>query len=165
MHNLTPKNLHINGLFFCKIKKIPFLGVFGHYPQNEIFFQKSDYVSFLRLKQPNFMRSFRQILWAVLEKMSLPTDVLIYWQWWNHRTPFLLKAGVQKIIMFTRAYDEKRLCNSMKDMLSTEREEYLTDKFTALWGSNSMFVTQTAEIFTSKPLVAFWKVITIRILL
>ena len=31
----------------------------------------------------------------------------------------------------TRGYDEKRLCNLMKDTLSTEREEYLTEKFTA----------------------------------
>ena len=33
VHDLNPKNLHITGLFFCKIQK----PVLGHYPQNEIF--------------------------------------------------------------------------------------------------------------------------------
>ena len=39
------------------------------------------------------MRTFRKIQWAVSEKTGLPTDLLTYWQWWNHRTPFRLKAG------------------------------------------------------------------------
>ena len=42
-------------------------------------------------------RSFRKILWAVLEKMHISTEILTYWQWWNHRTPFLLEVGVQKV--------------------------------------------------------------------
>ena len=33
MHDLNPKNLHINGLiFFAKSKKPYFQGNFGHYP-------------------------------------------------------------------------------------------------------------------------------------
>ena len=141
MHNLTPKNLHINGLFFAKLKKSYFWVFLGIIPKMNFFFQKSGCVSFLRLKQPNFMRSFREILWAVLEKTRLPTDILIYWQWWNHRTPFLLKAGVQKIIMFTIAMRwlntlqrERMMRNdcAIRWKTSTQREEYLTDKFTAL---------------------------------
>ena len=85
-------------------KKCYFWGVFGHYPQNEIFSQRSGSTSFLPLRHPNFMRSFRKILWTVLEKMCLPTDILTYWQWWNHRTPFRLKVGVQKAILTTATY-------------------------------------------------------------
>ena len=93
------KNLHINGLyFFGKIrkKKNYFCDIFRHYTQNENFSQKSASFSFLPLRHPNFMRSFRKILWTVLEKTPLPTDTLIYWQWWNYKTTFRLKAGVQK---------------------------------------------------------------------
>ena len=100
VHDLNLKNLHINGLFFVflfftKSKKPYLWGVFGNYPQNEICSQKSGYVRFLPLRHPNFMRRFRKILWAVSEKTRLPNDILTYWQteWWNHRTPFRLKAG------------------------------------------------------------------------
>ena len=41
------------------------------------------------------MRSSRKILWAVLEKSRLPTDILTYCQWWNDRTPFPLKAKLK----------------------------------------------------------------------
>ena len=67
--------------------------------KNEIFFKKFGSVSFLPLRQPNFMRSFRKILCVVLEKTPLPTDILTYWQLWNHNTPFHLKAGVQKVCL------------------------------------------------------------------
>ena len=53
VHDLNPKNLYINGLFFflffffAKSKKPYFRGVFGCSPQNEIFSQKSSSLSFL----------------------------------------------------------------------------------------------------------------------
>ena len=100
VHDLNPKNLHINGsmdYFFAKSQNPCFLGVLGYYPQNEIFSKKSGSVSFLPLRHPNFMGSFREILRAVLKKTRLPTDILTYWQWWNHRTPFRLKAKVQRL--------------------------------------------------------------------
>ena len=64
-----------------------------------VFSQKCSSVNFLPLRHPNFMRSFRKILWAILEKMCLPTDILTYWQWWNHRTPFSQKVEVQKVAL------------------------------------------------------------------
>ena len=57
VHHLNPKNLHISGFFPAKSKKTYFGGVFGHYTQNEIISEKSGSVSFLLLRQPNFMRS------------------------------------------------------------------------------------------------------------
>ena len=81
VHDLNPKNLHINGsmdYFFAKSKNPCFLGVLGYYPQNEIFSKKSGFVSFLPLRHPNFMGSFRKILRAVLKKTRLPTDILTY---------------------------------------------------------------------------------------
>ena len=62
VHDLNPKNLHINGLFFLQNPKSPFLGgAFGRYPQIEIFSQKSGSVRFLLLRHSNFMRYFRKI--------------------------------------------------------------------------------------------------------
>ena len=46
---------------FAKSKKPYFGGVFGHYPQNETFSQKSGSARFLPLRHPNFMRSFRNM--------------------------------------------------------------------------------------------------------
>ena len=66
--------------------------------QNDIFFQKSGSISFLPLRRPNFMRSFRKILWTMSEKMCLPTDILTYW----HKIPSCLKAGVQQMISHYR---------------------------------------------------------------
>ena len=92
MHDLNPKNLQINRLIFFLIlenpKKPYFWGVLGHFAQNEIVPQKSGSISFLPLRPPNFMRSFRKIVWAVLEKTSLPSDILTYLQCWNHRPLF-----------------------------------------------------------------------------
>ena len=62
VHDLNPKNL--------------FLGCFGHYPQNEMFCQKYDSIRFLPSRHPNFMRSFRKILSAVLSKRVY---LLTYW--------------------------------------------------------------------------------------
>ena len=48
-------------LLFWQNQKNPiFGGVFGHYSQNEIFPQISGSVSFLPLRHPDFMRSFRK---------------------------------------------------------------------------------------------------------
>ena len=92
MHDLNPKNLQINRLIFFLIlenpKKPYFWGVLGHFAQNEIVPQKSGSISFLPLRPPNFMRSFRKIVWAVLEKTSLSSDILTYLQCWNHRPLF-----------------------------------------------------------------------------
>ena len=63
----------------AKSKKLYFEFFGGHYSQNEIFSQKSDPVNFLPLRQPNFLWSFRKILYAVLGKTCLPADMLTYW--------------------------------------------------------------------------------------
>ena len=93
MHDLNPKNLHMNGLIFLQNKKPPIFRVLlGIIPKLR-FFPKNLAVIFLVVRHSNFMRSFRKILWAVLEKTRY---LLTYWQWWNLRTPFRLRAGVQK---------------------------------------------------------------------
>ena len=67
----TKKSRHQWTNFSVKSKKHHFWGIFGHYPQNEIFFKKFGFVSFLHLRHLNFMQSFKKILWAVfLEKMK-----------------------------------------------------------------------------------------------
>ena len=48
--------------YFGKSRKPYFWGVWGHYPQNEIFSKKTGSVSVLPLRHPNFIRSFRKIL-------------------------------------------------------------------------------------------------------
>ena len=78
--------------YFLQNSKTIFFGCFSALSQ------KSDSVSFLPLGHLNFVRSFWKILWAILEKMRLPTDILTYWQWWIHMTPFHLKARIQKNI-------------------------------------------------------------------
>ena len=92
VHNLNTKNLHINGFFFSKSQKTYFW--VGIIPKIRFFSQMSSSISFLRLKHSNFKRSLREILWAILEK------TLTYWHndWWNHRTPFRLKADLQQYI-------------------------------------------------------------------
>ena len=68
VHDLNPKNPHIDGLLFLQNPKNPIFrvqGIFGHYPQNEIFFQKSDSISFSSVRHPNFKKSFRKTLWAI----------------------------------------------------------------------------------------------------
>ena len=64
----SKKSTHQWTKFFAKSKKHHFWGIFGHYPQNEIFFKKSGSVTFLPLIFPNFMQSFRKLLWVVLQK-------------------------------------------------------------------------------------------------
>jgi len=73
----TKKLTHQWTKFRSKSKKLYFGGIFGHYPQNEVFFKKSRSVSFLHLRHPNFMQSFRKILRVVMEKNGYwPTDWL-----------------------------------------------------------------------------------------
>ena len=70
VHGLNPKNLNINTLLFLQNPKNPILGeVFGHYPKNEHFSQKSGSASFLPLRHLNFMTSFRKIILVVLKKL------------------------------------------------------------------------------------------------
>ena len=72
---------------FLKYPKTPIFRVFwGIVPKIRFFSQKFGSVSFSTLRHPNFMRSFRKALWAVLEKTRLPTDILTYWllTYWNH---------------------------------------------------------------------------------
>ena len=77
VHDLNPKNLRINGLIcFLQNPENLFLECFWALFPKWDFSQKFCSVSFLLLGYPNFMRSFRKILWAVLEKTRLPTDIL-----------------------------------------------------------------------------------------
>ena len=96
----------VNGLFFfffCKIQKKTFWGCFWNYPQSEIFSQKSGSVSILPLRHPNFMRISRKILWAVLEKICLTTDILT-------ADPFLPKGtGPKMKLDFLRIFDNHLL--------------------------------------------------------
>ena len=64
--------------FVAKSKKPYFGGVVGHYSQNEIFSKKYSCQFFNLKRHPNFMKSFRKILWSVLEKTHLPTDIMTY---------------------------------------------------------------------------------------
>ena len=95
VRDLNPKNLHISALNFLQNqkKKNYFGGVFGYYPQNKIFSQKSSSFSFLHV---NTLTS-----WQVSEKSYEPfwrkcVYLLIYWHT-DSRTPFRLKTGVQQI--------------------------------------------------------------------
>ena len=79
VHDLNPKNLHINELIFCKVqRKRTIFGVFWHYPQNDIFPQKIRLCQFFSLRHPNLMKRLRKILWAILEKTCLHTEILTY---------------------------------------------------------------------------------------
>ena len=80
LHDLGQKNLCINELFFffCKILKTLFLGYFWALSPNWDFPPKIQLYQFLSLRHRKFMRSFNKILWATLEKKSLPTDLLTY---------------------------------------------------------------------------------------
>lgn len=84
---------YIDGLDFLAKTKKNFFG--GILPQN-ILSEKSGLVSFLPLRHPNFVRNIRQIVWAILEKTWLLTDLLSYWKWWFHRTHIRLKVGTQQ---------------------------------------------------------------------
>ena len=46
---------YTNYLKCVKLKKTHFWDIFGHYPQTEIFFKKSGFVSFSSSRHPNFM--------------------------------------------------------------------------------------------------------------
>ena len=72
-----PKKSTLHGLLFLQDQKSPIFGVFQKKYQKK--FQK------------NPMSRFRQNTFTYWHN-----DILTSWQWWNHRTPFHLKAGVQK---------------------------------------------------------------------
>ena len=91
-----PKKSRHQWTFFCKIQKTLSLGCFWALSPKWDFFPKLQLRQFLPLRHSKVTRSFRKIQWAILEKKRLPTDILTFWQWWNHRTPFCLKLGVQK---------------------------------------------------------------------
>ena len=76
--------------FFFRKKNI-FWVILGIIPRMK-YFRKSSSVSFLSLRHPNFMRSFRKSYMPFWRKHVY---LLAYWQQWNHRTPFHLKARVQ----------------------------------------------------------------------
>ena len=122
VHDLNPTNLHINELFYAKSQKPYFGGVLGHFSQNEIFPKKSDSVRFLPLRHPNFIRSFRKTLWAVLEKTCLPNDILTYWQWWNHRTAFRLNRGSKKYNIANNGIISPSLADFMEQRKMFENE-------------------------------------------
>ena len=60
--------------------------------------------------------------WEVSEKFYEPfwrkhVYLLTYWQWWNHRTPFCPKAGIQKELTESRSnkylnnHESNEICN------------------------------------------------------
>ena len=97
----TSKKIYTS-MDFCKIQKTLFSGYFWALSSKWDFSQKSSSASFLPLRHPNFMRSFRKILPAFLEKKRLRSDIIkmTYLQWWNHRIPFCLNLGLQKLHWF-----------------------------------------------------------------
>ena len=98
LHDLGPKNIHINKLFFFfQNLKAFFWGYFG------VLSRKSCSVSFLPLRHLNFMRSSKKNAMSCFGKSGLPywpTDLLAFWRWCIHRTSFLLRAWVQKFKHF-----------------------------------------------------------------
>ena len=105
VHDLNPEHLHIKGIFLENLKTPYSWVIFGHYPQNKIFPRKSGSIIFY---PEGTLTS-----WEVSEKSDEPfwrkrvylltywhSDTLVYWQWWNHRTPFCLKTGVQKLYQY-----------------------------------------------------------------
>ena len=79
--SFIPKILTHQWTKFCsKYKKPYFWGIFWHYLKSEFFFQKIRLRQFSTLRHPNFMQTFRTILWAVFKKNGYwPTDWLTDW--------------------------------------------------------------------------------------
>ena len=78
VHDSNTKNLHVNGLFFlCKIRKTLIFWYFWTLSPKQYFFPKICPRQFPPLRHPNFTRSFRKILRAILEKTRLTADLLI----------------------------------------------------------------------------------------
>ena len=80
--------------FFCKIQKTLFLGCFWALSLKWDCFQKI-WSQFITLTAPKLHEKFQKNPISCLEKHVY---LLTYWQWWNHRTPFCLKTGVEKTI-------------------------------------------------------------------
>ena len=73
MHDLNPKNLHINGVFFLTKSK-----------KNFFFFC-------IILKMRFFLKN------PAVSFFPWHTDILTYWQWWNHRTLFAQRSGSKEL--------------------------------------------------------------------
>ena len=106
VHDLNPKHLQINGIFFCKIRKSLFLWSFWALSPKMRFFSKnsapsvfypSDNLTLWEVSEKSYESFWRKCLYLLT---YWHTDILTYWQWWNHRTPFHLKAGVQKVCLY-----------------------------------------------------------------
>ena len=74
-----PKKKIVKAVFEKNIK-VPDFGLicrpFREYLQIKNFFQKSDSITFLSLKWPNFMQKIRKVLRAISEETALPTNQL-----------------------------------------------------------------------------------------
>ena len=93
-----PKKKIVKAVFEKNIK-VPDFGLicrpFREYLQIKNFFQKSDCITFLFLKSPNFMQKIRKVLRAVSEKTTLPTNQLTN-QLLKHRSYRTSLTPVQK---------------------------------------------------------------------
>ena len=133
-HNLNPENLHINGLIFCEIQNSifrVFLGIISKmrfFPKNLLhqFFTYQD--PWLHEKFPkNPMSYFRENMFTYWH-----TDILT---WPNHRTPFCLRAGVQKqrnpAILNQEIFLQRILQSGWLRVICTKTQE---GKFPKTWG-------------------------------
>ena len=76
VHDLNPKNLHIDGLFFySKSPKSLFSRYFWALSQKWYFSPKSGTSRFSSIRHLNFKKSFRKILWAIF----LGENMFTYW--------------------------------------------------------------------------------------
>ena len=90
VHDLNSKNLHINWLFLLQNPRNHIFGVFwGIIP-------KWDFFPKIQFRHEKFQKNPMNRFWENVFTYWL-TDILVYWQWWNHRTPFHLKVQVQQI--------------------------------------------------------------------
>ena len=90
VHDLNSKNLHINWLFLLQNPRNHIFGVFwGIIP-------KWDFFPKIQFRHEKFQKNPMNRFWENVFTYWL-TDILAYWQWWNHRTPFHLKVQVQQI--------------------------------------------------------------------
>ena len=74
-HDLDQKNLHINELIYLQNPKNPIFAVVLSILPKLTFSPQNPLYQFLPLRHPNFMGSFKKIIWATLEKKGLPTDL------------------------------------------------------------------------------------------
>ena len=87
VHDLNPKNLYINGLFFGKIQENLFQGCFMALSPKWDSFSKIPLHQFFNLSEKWYEPFWRKHFY-----------LLTCWQQWNHRIPFNLKARVQHLL-------------------------------------------------------------------